>query len=426
MGSRSGIGQVATAVLIFIVLASGLIGYEYGVSSSGQRTQISVTTESPASNGTTVTLISLKTTTEISNSTRFATATENGGYVTNITQTFFQTNTVSENNSLSDLVYSNITLPGFADYSALNTKTDLLYVSYSPSNYSGLAVISGSTDTLITTIPSNYSGGGTPVVDPDTNTIYFGNEIINGDTNQISSYYNSSLTFIAADPKQDVVYAMNTTWNGYNGNTTIYQINGKTNLIESSTTFTGDPEAGDNPITINPETGVLYFAVCTTYCGFVEEYIIGVAPTPSGLRVVAQIPINLLTYNLAPDTATNMLYVTASQNLLVAINCTTNQITAEIPFTAYANQLRGIDVDPFTNEIFLSGSPDCNGFSGCGVTTLYVVSGQNLGIFATFESSNLSLFEFDPVNNQTYALPFAADFITALKIPQYNITILLP
>ena len=335
LASRSGISQVAVAIVIIIVLASGLIGFEYGALSSRQQSgQISVSTENLTSNGSTATVISLKTTTLISNSTEFHTVTENGGYVTNVTQTFFQTDIVSENNSIAGLLTSNITLPGFADLSAINTKTNIIYVEFSTANYNGLALINGTTDSLITTVSLGNIPFTNLVVNPDTGTVYAGNAIINGTTNQISSYFNQSLTFIAADPRIDAVYAMNTTWNGYNGTTTIFQLNGTTNTIESNVRFFGDPEAGDNPITINPETGVLYFIVCTTYCGFTEEYIIGVAPAPSGLQVVARIPLNLLAYNLAPDPETNMLYVTASQNLLIAVNCTTDQITAEIPFTA--------------------------------------------------------------------------------------------
>jgi hypothetical protein len=267
MAPRCGIARVATtAVVVFMVLVSGVIGYEYGVLSSGQRSssQLSVsTTQSPPSNvESAATVISLKTTTLISNSTALRTITENGGYVTNVTQTVFQTNLVSENNSISDLLVSNIALPGFADASAVNTKTNVVYVEYSAADYTGLAVINGNTDSLITTISlGNATTIMTPVVNQDTGAVYIGNAIINGTTDQISSYYNQSLTFIAADPRIDAVYAMNTTWNGYNGTTTIFQINGTTNAVESTLRFFGNPEAGDNPITINSETGVLYFIV---------------------------------------------------------------------------------------------------------------------------------------------------------------------
>ena len=336
-----------------------------------------------------------------------------------------QASEASQNASLSSLVVANVTLGGFPDTIGVNTQTGLVYVENS-FNATSLAVINGSTDSLVTTIPLGQATQATPIVNPDTNTVYIGNVIINGSTNTVSKYVNASWAFVGADPISNVVYAMNTTDFSGNGTTTIYRMNGTNNQMMNSVSFAGRPEAGDNPLAMNPQTGILYLAVCTIYCGFLEQYIVGVGPTSSGLGVVSRIPLDKLVFNIAVNPVTNMIYVTALQNLLIAINGTTNQIVVELPITAYSNELRGITVDPAGNEIFLSGSPDCQALSFCGVNTLYVISGHNYGLFATFTTANPFLLQFDSANNQTYALSYFSNFVAALKIPRYNETFVFP
>ena len=94
--------------------------------------------------------------------------------------------------------------------------------------------------------------------------------------------------------------------------------------------------------------------------------------------------------------------------------------------TAYANecgvsQLIHPGTKSFSLEVqFVEAFPDaeCN--------TLYVINGMNYGIFATFTTVNPFIIQFDPVNNQTYALFYFSNFVAALKIPRYNATFLLP
>lgn len=382
--------------MVVLILVCSFAGYEIGFNQKGQ----------PITSATTV--------------TQYETAAS-----TTITATQYQTNIVSENASLSNLMMSNLTFGGFPDSIGINSRTNLVYVEYS-FNTTNLAVINGSTNTLITSIPLGKATQATPIINPDTNAVYIGNAIINGTSNKVSQYFNQSMTFVGFNPNLNEVYAMNITSSGHNGTTTIYALNGENNNIVDSVSFAGVPEAGDNPIAMNEQTGILYLSVCTNECGFLEQYIVGVGATSSGLRVVSQIPINKLVFNIAANPATNMIYVTAVQNLLIAINGTTNQVVDEIPITAYANELRGISVDPLSNEIFLAGSPDCQGFSGCGVNSLYVISGANYGTFATFVSSSPFILQFDSANNQTYVLYYFSSFVASVKIPQYVPTILLP
>ncbi len=80
-------------------------------------------------------------------------------------------------------------------------------------------------------------------------------------------------------------------------------------------------------------------------------------------------------------------------------------------------------------EIFLMGVPNCDDLTGCHLTTLYVLSSTNYGLFTTFVTSangggsQLSM-QFDPANNETY-IAFG-NYVLAVKVPAYHITYLLP
>jgi hypothetical protein len=184
------------------------------------------------------------------------------------------------------------------------------------------------------------------------------------------------------------------------------------------------PAPGNDPTATNQQTGLLYISMCANACTFFQPYIAEIATTSSGLQVASQIPLDKFVFNIAVNPATNMIYLTSLQNLLIEINGMTNQIVDEIPFTAYANVLWGIAVDPLAYEIFLAGSPLCQGLSDCGANILYVVSAQNYGIFATFVASGSFVLQFNPANNETYIL--YSNLLQSVRIPQYNSTIVEP
>ena len=414
MPSSNAIGQTIALLLIIVIIVAALGGYLAG----------SIGTQPPASTSPIQPSTVTTTSTVFQNTTTTAYQNQQAGSAT-VTWTQYQTNVVDQNDSLSGLLVSNLTLGGFPDSIGINEKTNTVYVEYA-TNTTSLAVINGNTDSLRATIPLGGLTQSTPIVNSNTNSVYIGNVVINGTTNKVIQYFNQSMTFIAANPILNAVYAMNSTFNGKNGTTTIFEINGNTNSISSSISFTGVPQAGDNSIAMNENTGVIYLTVCTTYCGFSEQYLIGVGTTSSGMQIVSQIPLNELVFNIAVNSKTNMIYLTALQNLLVVINGTSEQIAEQIPITAYANELRGISVDPSGNEIFLAGGPDCQGFSSCGASILYVVSSQNYGTFATFDASSPFILQFDPVNNQTYILYYFSHFVAAVSIPHYTATFLIP
>ncbi|MHB8566432.1 MAG: YncE family protein [Nitrososphaerales archaeon] len=411
LAHRSAVSQIAQVVFIILIVVAALLGYLVGHYQEMSQPRITTTMQQVSNSTTTVT------------STHYQT---NAISSTTITWTQYQTNIVSQNDSINNLMVANMTLIGPNSIS-INQKTDIVYIEYG-SNTTNLAVINGTTDSLITSILLGTATQATPVINPDTNTVYIGDAIINGTSNRVLSYVNSDITFVGADPNKNIVYAMSTS-NGRNASTMIYEMNGTDNKLVGSLSFPGYPEAGDNPVAMNTQTGVLYLSVCSTECGFSEQYIIGIGAASSGLQVVAEIPVNKLIFNIAVNPTTNMIYATALQNLFIAINGTTNQVVDEIPVTAYANELSGITVDPLDNEIFLAGSPDCISFSGCGANTLYVLSGLNNGILATFVGGpdiGPFLLQFDSANNQTYVLYYFSHFVASVKIPRYTVTYLVP
>ena len=290
-----GISQLAALIVIVIVIGSGLIGYEFGFNQRSQQATTVTTISSESAPGSTI--ISFQTVTTITKTTiANTTMVTRYLYVGTLTETLThdQTNIVSQNASLSDLVQSNTTLDGFPDSIGINPKTGTVYVEYS-FNTTNLAVINGSTNSIIASVPLGNATQATPIVNPDTNTVYIGNVIINGTDNTISDSVNTKMTFVGVDPISNTIYALS---NNFNGSSTVYEINGSTNAIIGNLTLAGDPEAGDNPYAMNERTGVPDLAVCTEYCGHSEQYIIGISANASGLQIVSRILLNKLVFNL--------------------------------------------------------------------------------------------------------------------------------
>ena len=83
------------------------------------------------------------------------------------------------------------------------------------------------------------------------------------------------------------------------------------------------------------------------------------------------------------------------------------------------------------NELFITGSPNCQDIlPDCGVGTLYVISTQNYGLLAFFSTGNSGsepiYLAFNPANNETYMSFSYSDYVLAVKVPQYQISILVP
>jgi len=327
------------------------------------------------------------------------------------------------NNSISNIAVANITTGRFPQAVAINPKTDTVYVTFwNGSTF--LAVINGKTDRIIDTL-TNISNT-TPLVNSETNMIFVGNEIINGSTNTISGRIDSNLTFVALDEKRNIAYASQTALSGQNGTTTVYKINGTTYDTIGSQNFTGQML---NNFVFDTNASALYATDCTESFACSPSYIVAI--NASSVALESKLEVDEIFFAIAFNQQTNMVYVTSLQNLLLVINGSNNQLVTKVPVMAYANELYGIAVDPFRNEIFLTGGPYCDGSPQCYPSiTLYVLSSTNYGIFTTFVGSTAQggpvILQFDPANNETYMAFGFSNFVLAVKIPQYLTGLLLP
>jgi hypothetical protein len=345
------------------------------------------------------------------------------------------TQTLNYNNSISSITADNMTIGRSPTRIGVNPMRDILYIPYYNGNNTSIAVVNGSTNQMVTTIPG-LSGGDTFVlVDSRTNMVYYASQVINGTTNHLSATINSTMTFVAIDQASNLLFA--TSSNSGPGSTmssTLYEINGTNNAMIDSINIAGAVQNGEGAVgevALNSVTHTLYFPSCMASftCYPTDIYAIN----EQGLQIKAQIEINeYAVFAIVVDQATNTIFATASQNKLLVINGTTNQVTRTIPISAYANQLRNMEIDQTSGELFITGSPVCgSGLPDCGVDTLYVMSTQNYGLFAFFSMGNNTggqpvYLTFDPANNETYMSLTYFDYVLAVKIPHYQVSILLP
>lgn len=160
-------------------------------------------------------------------------------------------------NGASQAVEGSITVPAEPRYIAVDPATDTVYADSS----SGLTVINGATDEVITTITSV---AGQVAVDPATNTVYaptelannlWGVAVIDGATNLVTTTVALGSTTgyisLAVDAKTDTIYAA--TLNG-----TVSAIDGATDAVTQSVQL--GPGVYIPGIAVDPATASVYVA----------------------------------------------------------------------------------------------------------------------------------------------------------------------
>lgn len=266
--------------------------------------------------------------------------------------------------------------------------------------------------------------------------LYIGNLVINGTMNRVSASINGNLTFVALDQNANLLFAVypNSSPSSDMLASELYEINGTTNAIIANQTFIGEAQIGGDAVgevALDQATHTIYLPVCTTGFACSPTYVYAI--DESSLALEARIPINEFgVFAIVVDQETNMVFVTASQNLLIVINGTTNQIVDQVPISAYANQLRNMEIDPSLGEIFITGSPVCQvGLPDCGIDTLYVMSTRNYGLLTYFATGNNTGSEpiyltFNPANNETYMSFSYSNYVITVKVPLYSVSFLVP
>lgn len=398
-------------MIIILIIVAGLAGYVIG---SSQHTSVSA-----------LPLYTTTTQTVFTNSCVPPTCSSTTETITR--------SVLNSNNSISNIIADNMTVGPFPGRTGVNPVTDMVYIPYYNKQNSSIAVIDGRTNKVVATIANLQIPGTFLLVNSRTNMLYIGNLVINGSTNKVSASIESNMTFVALDESANLLFAVADNSSSSGLSSRLYEINGTTNSVIDSQTLTGSAQIGNGAVgevALDNITHTIYLPVCTVGFSCSPTYVY--ALYESGLAVVAKIPINqFAVFAIVVDDQTNMIFVTASQNLLIVINGTTNQIVGSVPISAYANQLRNMEIDPSMNELFITGSPNCQDIlPDCGVGTLYVISTQNYGLLAFFSTgksgSEPIYLAFNPANNETYMSFSYSDYVLAVKVPQFQISILVP
>lgn len=413
MLNKSAISATISIAIIILIIGAGFAGYALG--SVGQRTMV-----------TTVPVLTTTTQTVVTNSCAPPTCS-------NTTETMTRS-ALYANNSISNIVATNITIGQFPGRTGVNPVTDTVYIPYYNAKNSSIAVVDGRTNKVVATIANLQIPGTFLLVNSKTNMLYIGNLVINVSTNKVSASINSNMTFVAIDQNANLLFAVADNSSSSVLSSQLYEINGTTNSVIDSQSLVGAAQVGSGAVgevALDNVTHTIYLPVCTIGFSCAPTYVYAI--NESGLAAEARIQINqFVVFAIVVDDQTNMVFVTASQNLLIVINGTSNQIVESVPISAYANQLRNMEIDPSLREIFITGSPNCQGvLPDCGVDTLYVISTQNYGLLTYFSTGNNAEGEpiylaFNPANNETYMSFSYSDYVLAVKVPQYQISILIP
>ena len=393
-------------MIVAVVLVTALGGYIIGARNS----QVSSPEVTTATSLTTVSVVQV--------STKVVTQS------VTIAGTSIKTGITTVNNSITNFVTSKIELPKYPLEIAVNPKNNLVYVVDWYVN-SSLFVINGTTNKIITSIPLNFSSAYKPIVNPVTGNVYIGNLALNGTTNTVITDLPRNMTFVGVDESDNLAYAASNRFAVTNA-TTLFELNGPDNSILRSMKYPGYLLGGE--LVVNPDTHTIYSAACFAIPSCPPNAIVAI--NDSTLQVFATISVSAPVISLSVDRETNMIYATALQNSLIVINGSSNKETETIPITPFANELYGLAVDPENQLIFATGAPICTGFSGCNVNSLYVISAINYGLFVTLQTngtlSGPVYIAFNPANNETYLSFEYSNYVLAVKVPHYGITVIFP
>ena len=229
-----------------------------------------------------------------------------------------------------------------------------------------------------------------------TNLVYVNNDtcppcsqsiiVINGSSSkQIGSVnLGTYIDGIAVDPNTDTIFATSA------DSGSLYIVNGKTDSLLGTVTFPGSAMT----VAVNPNTNTAYVPVCTQSFACTPAYVYVV--NGGSRSIITRVPIDL-PFAIAVNPATNMVYVTTSQNLLVSISGATDQITANTQLSAYSLECRGLAINSESNEIYVS----------CGarvdLPSFFIVDGSNGNILNSFVDNNSPMeVAYDSNNSLIY------------------------
>jgi len=389
---------------ISIVVAAVIIGAAILDSSTLHTTITSTSTATSTKTNAVATETQIQTTTLIQAVTSTATSTRTS--TATATSTVTSTSTSTTTSTTTSLIQSATTVTEFGPPSigvvtaanitigkpnsefrgvAADDLTDMIYVP-GPSN---VTVISADTNSVVGAIAIN-GGSSLVAVNPQTNTIYANNyscfitsctqslDVINGSSNQLigtidlGRYVNG----IDVNYNTNLIYATSLLPGS------LYIINGTTDALVAKVSFPvsqgGFPVAAWG-VAVDQDTNMAYVPTCPTtlVCGPDTVYEIAGATG----SIVAQIPLageaqSGMPLAIAADGATDTIYMTMPDSVLVSINATTRAQTVNF-ISALSLSCFGLAI-AYPDEIYLSCSarPD--------IPSFIVIDGENNAIISSF------------------------------------------
>ncbi|HYL67470.1 MAG TPA: fibronectin type III domain-containing protein [Nitrosopumilaceae archaeon] len=256
---------------------------------------------------------------------------------------------------------------------AVNPITNQIYLTDS----SGLVVIDGATNSVVSTIPL----GGQPwgvAVNTNTNKIYVTNRgsnsvfVIDGSTNKVTntiSLGNYLPMYLAVNPSTNKIYVSAGLQVCNPGPSecathTVFVINGSSNSVANTIAVGYFPDG----IAIIPNTNKIYVA---NYYDSDVSVIDGRSDT-----VVGSIPVGQNPEDMAANPSTNKIYVAnLGNNNVSIINGTSNTVLKTIPVGSFPE---GIGVNTNTNKIYVANgnSGTVSVIDGSSSSTSYVLADQ--------------------------------------------------
>lgn len=239
---------------------------------------------------------------------------------------------------------------------AVNSQTNRIYVSLSTSTGGAVAVIDGSTNTVVTTVtvPEAF----VIAVNATTDRVYtagcnFGQTpfacgvtVIDGKTNAVITTIpintpteNIGLQGIAVNPVTNRIYVSD------DDNFKIQVIDGSSNKIIARININRQQFLG---LAANPKTNEIIAAIDGDEVGIIS----------GSTNTITRIKVGNFNANVAVNPGTNRAYVTNetfAPSTVAAVNLANNKVVANVPT---GNNPFGVCVDPYSNLVFVTNKGD--------------------------------------------------------------------
>jgi YVTN family beta-propeller protein len=271
---------------------------------------------------------------------------------------------------------------------AVNPSLNRIYVSLYSQTAAAVAVIDGTTNTVIDTI-STPLGAAEIAVNLTTSRVYTGGctttscsvTVIDGATDKvigsipINSNPGIGIQGIAVNPVTNLIYVSD------DNDVKVDVINGYTNKILTSVSF-----GGAQPLGIAVDFGINQYAVAID-----GPYVYIVSGATN--KILKRLTVGSFATNIAINSFTSQAYVTNetfAPSTLGVVNLRTQQIEANIPV---GNNPFGVCVDLYTNLAFVTNTQD---------GTVAVVNGNTNTKVGSVTAQSF-LIDVNPVTRLVYA-----------------------